>query len=74
MKDRIKTDGTKMQHSPTEEKLVASITNPLQGSLFWYFRDVLLGYKHINTLKPLHKPISSPDNAGKGNLFNFKLC
>jgi hypothetical protein len=47
-------------------------TKPLQGALFCRFRDVLLGYAHINTLaddllKHLDEPLPSPVEERVGN-------
>ena len=38
-------------YCPTEEMLADFFTKPLQGALFRKFRDVVMGMKHINTLK-----------------------
>jgi hypothetical protein len=61
MKDRIKIDGITVQHCPTEQMLADFFTKPLQGSLFKKFRDVLMGYKHMNTLKDTSVSTSSPE-------------
>jgi hypothetical protein len=61
MKDRVRTDGIEIKHCPTDEMLADFFTKPLQGSLFRKFRDVLLGYKHINSLKTSNMPTSSPE-------------
>jgi hypothetical protein len=61
MKDHVKTDGIEIQHCPTDKMLADFFTKPLQGSLFRKFRDVLLGYKHINSLKTSNMPTSSPE-------------
>jgi hypothetical protein len=37
------------------------LTKPLQGSLFRKFRDVLLGYKHISSLKQENSSTSVPE-------------
>lgn len=36
---------------PTEQMLADIFTKPLQGSLFRKFKDIIMGQKHINTLK-----------------------
>ena len=51
IKDRLSTEGIKVEYCPTEQMLADFFTKPLQGSLFQNFRDVVLGYKHINVLK-----------------------
>ena len=52
IKDRT-TDTIKIQHCPTLEMLADFFTKPLQGALFCKFRDVILGYKHVDTLSDL---------------------
>jgi hypothetical protein len=32
------------------------LTKPLQGNLFRVFRDMIMGYKHSNTLSSTHSP------------------
>jgi hypothetical protein len=61
MKDRVKTDNITIQHCPTEQMLADFLTKPLQGSLFRKFRDVLLGYKHISSLKQENSSTSVPE-------------
>lgn len=39
-----------VRHCPTLQMLGDFFTKPLQGALFTKFRDVILGYKHINAL------------------------
>ena len=51
IKDRLSTEGIKVEYCPTEQMLADFFTKPLQGSLFQNFRDVVLGYKHIDVLK-----------------------
>ena len=44
------------------------LTKPLQGSLFRKFRDVILGYVHISTLKAPARPVSLVERVvGQGN-------
>jgi hypothetical protein len=61
MKDRVKIDGITVQHCPTEEMLADFLTKPLQGSLFRKFRDVLMGYKHVSSLKEHDLSKSAPE-------------
>ena len=44
------TEGIDVVYCPTAKMLADFFTKPLQGSLFRKFRDVILGYKHIDTL------------------------
>jgi hypothetical protein len=58
--DRVKSECITVQPCPTEEILADFFTKPLQGSLFRNFIEVLVGYKHIGTLKHLWKSPSYP--------------
>ena len=51
MKDRIKTENIEIQYCPTGVMVADFFTKPLQGNLFKKFRDVIQGYKHMNTLR-----------------------
>ena len=50
--------------------LVGFFTKYLQRYLFVKFRDVLMGWKHINTL---HMSLPST-KVGAGNVDEFKSC
>jgi hypothetical protein len=50
IKDRLSTEGIEVRYCPTEKMIADFFTKPLQGSLFRKFRDIVLGYKHIDTL------------------------
>ena len=50
IKDRLTSEGIKVQYCPTERMIADFFTKALQGSLFGKFRDIVLGYKHIATL------------------------
>ena len=50
IKDRTKSAGITVRHCPTLHMLADFFTKPLQGSLFRKFRDVILGYKHVDSL------------------------
>ena len=51
-------------YCPTEEMLADFFTKPLQGALFRKFRDVVMGMKHINTLK---RTVLDPSQERVGN-------
>ena len=51
LQDRMISELLSVEYCPTECMLADFFTKPLQGSLFRKFRDVLLGYQHINTLR-----------------------
>jgi hypothetical protein len=48
--DRIKRGRMKAKHCPTEKMIADYMSKPLQGSLFKIFRNVIMGWAHINTL------------------------
>jgi hypothetical protein len=50
IKDRTESNGIRIRHCPTLQMLADFFTKPLQGVLFTKFRDVLLGYEHIDSL------------------------
>jgi hypothetical protein len=50
IKDRTQSNGIKIRHCPTLQMLADFFTKPLQGALFTKFRDVLLGYEHVDSL------------------------
>ena len=50
IKDRSKDNNIVIRHCPTLQMLADFFTKPLQGALFRKFRDVILGYNHIDSL------------------------
>jgi hypothetical protein len=50
IKDRTEQAGIKIRHCPTLQMLGDFFTKPLQGNLFRKFRDVVLGYDHVDSL------------------------
>ena len=50
IKDRVQAEDITIRHCPTLEMLADFFTKPLQGNLFRKFRDLILGYVHIDTL------------------------
>jgi hypothetical protein len=73
MKDRVKSEGIQVLHCSTEKMLADFFTKPLQGGLFKKFRDVLMGYSHIDTLNnsppPSHEErveLNSQEGDGSG--------
>ena len=70
VKDRVDNNELKIQHCPTAEMLADFFTKPLQGALFKKFRDVIMGWKHINTL---HHPTERDlkERVGISNVYNI---
>ena len=58
IKDRVKDGEIELRHCPTLQMLADFFTKPLQGALFRKFRDVILGYKHVDSLA-LINPVPS---------------
>ena len=50
-KDRVDKGEFEIEYCPTESMLADYFTKPLQGSLFNRFREIIVGWKHIDTLK-----------------------
>jgi hypothetical protein len=74
MKDRLKSEGIEVKHCPTLQMIGDFFTKPLQGNLFRKFRDVILGYAHVDTLAlDLSPPIEEgvgrdePEGTGRSN-------
>jgi hypothetical protein len=67
IKDRIGLESIDVQHCPTEQMLADFFTKPLQGSLFRKFKEVVLGHKHIDTLKQT-PPTPSQERVGQYNI------
>jgi hypothetical protein len=58
LKDRIASGDITVRHCPTLEMLADFFTKPLQGHLFRFFKAVVLGQRHINTLSdPIAQPL-----------------
>jgi hypothetical protein len=68
IKDRIDIEDIDVQHCPTEQMLADFFTKPLQGSLFRKFREVIMGHKHIDSLKPPPPPTPSQERVEKNIL------
>jgi hypothetical protein len=59
IKDRIESENITIEYCPTELMMADFFTKPLQGNLFRKFRDVIMGHKHIDSLKdPAEYPSS----------------
>ena len=61
IKDRVKQEHISIRHCPTAVMLGDFFTKPLQGNLFVRFRDVILGYKHVDTLTSTTTTIIPPE-------------
>jgi hypothetical protein len=58
LKDRIQSPDIHIRHCPTTQMLADFFTKPLQGHLFRFFKAVVLGQRHIDTLSdPIAQPL-----------------
>jgi hypothetical protein len=53
IKDKLGIENIDGVYCPTEQMLADFFTKPLQGSLFRKLRAVIMGHKHIDTLKEI---------------------
>jgi hypothetical protein len=67
IKDRLESDGFTVKYCPTEQMLADFFTKPLQGNLFRRLREVIMGRKHINTLKHFTST-KSQERVGEDNI------
>jgi hypothetical protein len=73
VKDRVDKGEFTIEYCPTECMLADFFTKPLQGALFTRFREVIMGWKHVDTIRntamsPLKERVGdnvSEDNARK---------
>jgi hypothetical protein len=72
IKDRPGLENIDVQHCPMEQMLADFFTKPLQGSLFRKFREVILGHKHIDLLKPT-MPTPSQERVLKEELLLIRM-
>ena len=68
IKDRLKNEKIKVEYCPTSIMVADFFTKPLQGSLFRKMRDVVLGYKHIDTLLNTKEDHSSQERVGNEDI------
>ena len=64
IKDRTEAEGITVRHCPKLHMLADFLTKPLQGQLFKSFRDVILGYRHVDTLNSLVVPTPAQERVG----------
>ena len=51
IKDRVDKTEVKLEHCLSLDMLAGFCTKPLQGKLFFKFKEVLMGHKSITSLK-----------------------
>ena len=72
IKDRLNTEKIKVEYCPTSIMIADFFTKPLQGSLFKKMRDVVLGYKHVDTLLDTKENPISQERVGKEDIVRSK--
>jgi hypothetical protein len=65
IKDRLNRESIKVRYCPTEKMIADFFTKPLQGALFRKFRDIILGYKHIDEYNTIDEKPSSEERVEK---------
>jgi hypothetical protein len=65
IKDRLGLESFDIQYCPTEQMLADFFTKPLQGSLFRKLRAVIMGHKHIDSLKDITTVTTSQERVGR---------
>ena len=65
IKDRLKSEGIKVDYCPTENMIADLFTKPLQVALFKKTRDIVIGYKHTSNIHENNKDSSYQERVGK---------
>ena len=71
VKDRVDKGEVTIQHCPTTRMLADYFTKPLQGKSFYVFRDVLMGWKHIDSLNQIKLSAAKERVENKGKNTNI---
>ena len=67
-KDRVESNKISIAYCSTEHMLTDFLTKALQGALFSKFHDVIMGWKHVDTLHMI--PTSTKEHVG--NVIKFR--
>jgi hypothetical protein len=70
--DRITRKEVAIKYCPTKEMVAEYFTKPLQGELFYNFRDQIIGVVSMDTITGDHRSVlndksSHPSSSGKPN-------
>ena len=68
IKDRLESEGIDLQYCPTAKMIADFFTKPLQGALFQKFRDIIMGYKHIDTIHDVTEETSAQERVGNSSI------
>jgi hypothetical protein len=58
-------EGIEVKYCPTGVMLADFFTKPLQGSLFRKFWDIVMGYKHIDSLNQVDEESPLEERVGR---------
>jgi hypothetical protein len=58
-------EGIEVKYCPTGVMLADFSTKQLQGRLFRKFRDIVMGYKHIDSLKQVDEELPLQERVGR---------
>ena len=61
IKDILKREGVEVKHCPTERMIADFFTKPLQGKLFKYLRDIVMGQAPF----PMEERVGLSENSTK---------
>jgi hypothetical protein len=72
IKDRIAKKKIAIQYCPTKQMVADYFTKPLQGALFYKFRDQILGLAPMETIHGNQRSVLESNPAYKGNKQSLK--
>jgi hypothetical protein len=64
--DRIASKEVTVQYCPTKQMVADYFTKPLQGALFYKFRDQIMGVAHMETIHGGHRSVLAEDKKVSG--------
>ena len=64
IKDILKREGIDVKHCPTERMIADFLTKPLQGKLFKYLRDIIMGLSPF----PMEERVGLYENSNKKSI------
>ena len=63
IKDVLKREGIEVKHCPTERMIADFFTKPLQGKLFRYLRDIVMGLAPFPMEERVGLDVSRPEKS-----------
>jgi KUP system potassium uptake protein len=68
IKDRLEAGNFKVTYCPTEQMLADFFTKPLQGGLFRKLKEVVMGHKHVDSLKEGVTLAATKERVGESDI------